>query len=116
MTQISYAVNETPVPESTLVDLFFEGIDRWGDETAFQRFQTSDQIVDITPFIAPNTRVRFRVTNDDRGDFLFVDNAQIGFSIGGGSGGSSLPRDRSERRSVGKCSGSGGGSESCDFG
>jgi long-chain acyl-CoA synthetase len=46
--QLAYAVNETPVPESTLVDLFFEGIDRWGDETAFQRFQTPDHIVDIT--------------------------------------------------------------------
>jgi long-chain acyl-CoA synthetase len=48
VTKLSYAANETPVPESTLTGLFFEAIDRWGAKTAFQRIETLDQIVDIS--------------------------------------------------------------------
>jgi len=48
VTTLSYAANKTPVPESTLTGLFFEGIDRWQDETAFQRLATADTIVDIS--------------------------------------------------------------------
>jgi long-chain acyl-CoA synthetase len=48
VTRVSYAANETPVPESTLTGLFFEAIDRWGAKTAFQRIATHDRIVDIS--------------------------------------------------------------------
>ena len=48
MTALDYYANETPVPESTLVDLFFEAVERFGDGPAFQRFESADRIVDIS--------------------------------------------------------------------
>lgn len=45
---LTYAANDTVVPEWTLTRLFFEAIDRWGDRTAFQRFEGADRIVDIS--------------------------------------------------------------------
>ena len=48
VTALTYASNETSVPESTLTSLFFEAIDRFGTEPAFQRFESADRIVDIS--------------------------------------------------------------------
>jgi long-chain acyl-CoA synthetase len=48
LSRLRYAANETSVPESTLCALFFEGVDRFGPEPAFQRFETAERIVDIT--------------------------------------------------------------------
>jgi long-chain acyl-CoA synthetase len=44
----SYVINETPVPESTLTQLFIEAIDRCDGAAAFQRFETADRIRDIS--------------------------------------------------------------------
>jgi long-chain acyl-CoA synthetase len=49
MTGRTYAANDTPVPESTLTELFFEAVDRFGQgAAAFQRFETADRIRDIS--------------------------------------------------------------------
>ncbi len=48
MTTLDYVSDETPVPESTLTDLFFEAVDRFGDGPAFQRLESEDTIVDIS--------------------------------------------------------------------
>lgn len=48
MTTLDYIADETPVPESTLTDLFFEAVDRFGGAAAFQRFESEDSIVDIS--------------------------------------------------------------------
>lgn len=45
---LKYASNDTVVPEWTLTRLFFEAVDRWGDRTAYQRFASADEIVDIS--------------------------------------------------------------------
>ena len=48
MSERSHAANPTPVPESTLTELFFEAVDRFGDDVAaFQRFETAERIRDI---------------------------------------------------------------------
>ena len=45
MSERSHAANPTPVPESTLTELFFEAVDRFGDDVAaFQRFETAERI------------------------------------------------------------------------
>lgn len=46
-TALTYAANDTVVPEWTLTRLFFEAVDRWGTRTAYQRFESADRIVDI---------------------------------------------------------------------
>jgi len=43
----TYAADDRSVPESTLVELFFEAVDRFGDAPAFQRFETAERVVDI---------------------------------------------------------------------
>ncbi|MDX1645514.1 MAG: long-chain fatty acid--CoA ligase [Longimicrobiales bacterium] len=48
MSDRDYAADDTPVPESTLAELFFEAVDRFGDEAAFQRFESAERIVDIS--------------------------------------------------------------------
>ncbi len=48
MTALREASDPRSVPESTLVDLFFEAVDRFGSATAFQRLETADRIVDIS--------------------------------------------------------------------
>lgn len=48
MTTLDYIADATPVPESTLTDLFFEAVDRFGGAAAFQRFESEDSIVDIS--------------------------------------------------------------------
>ncbi len=48
MTTLDYIADETPVPESTLTDLFFEAVDRFGGAAALQRFESEDSIVDIS--------------------------------------------------------------------
>lgn len=47
MTSLSYAANDTPVPESTLTELFFEGVARHGSHPALQRLATAESVVDI---------------------------------------------------------------------
>jgi long-chain acyl-CoA synthetase len=48
MTTLSRVENDTELPESTLVELFLEGVDRFGDEPAFQRMETVDRAADIS--------------------------------------------------------------------
>ena len=48
MTERSYIANETPVPESTLTELFFDAVDRFGEGPALQRFESADRIRDIS--------------------------------------------------------------------
>lgn len=48
MTTLDYFSDETPVPESTLTDLFFEAVDRFGAAAAFQRFESENSVVDIS--------------------------------------------------------------------
>jgi long-chain acyl-CoA synthetase len=49
MSERSHADNPTPVPESTLTELFFEAVDRFGaGAAAFQRFETAEQIRDLS--------------------------------------------------------------------
>ncbi|MDZ7780863.1 MAG: long-chain fatty acid--CoA ligase [Gemmatimonadota bacterium] len=43
-----YASNPTPVPESTLTELFFESLDRHRDRVAFQRMPSEGVLEDIT--------------------------------------------------------------------
>ena len=43
-----YATDERRVPESTLVELFFEAVDRFGDHPALQRMATPDRLEDIS--------------------------------------------------------------------
>jgi long-chain acyl-CoA synthetase len=43
-----YAVNSTPVPESTLTQLFFESLDRGRSRVAFQRMPAEGVLEDIT--------------------------------------------------------------------
>ncbi len=43
-----YASDDRSVPESTLAELFFEALDRFGDAPAFQRFETAERVVDIS--------------------------------------------------------------------
>ena len=45
---VSHAKNDTPVPRSTLVELFFDAVDRHGDHVAFQRMVTETTLSDIT--------------------------------------------------------------------
>ena len=48
MTRLDYFANEASVPASTLTELFFEGVDRFGGAPAFQRLETADSISDIS--------------------------------------------------------------------
>jgi len=45
---LTYASNDTPVPESTLVELFFDAIDRFGDKVAFRRVRSETEIDSVT--------------------------------------------------------------------
>lgn len=47
-TTLDYFANEGPVPASTLTGLFFEAVERFGDRAALQRFESAEQLVDIT--------------------------------------------------------------------
>ncbi len=44
----TYAVDRRPVPESTLVELFFEAVDRHGDRAALQRLSSPDTLESIS--------------------------------------------------------------------
>jgi long-chain acyl-CoA synthetase len=48
VSTLSYTVNETPVPRSTLVELFFEAADRHRGRVALQRMVTETSLEDIT--------------------------------------------------------------------
>ena len=48
MSRLDYVANERSVPASTLVRLFLEGVDRFSDAPAFQRFETAERITDIS--------------------------------------------------------------------
>ena len=48
MTDLDYYADETPVPESTLTELFFEAVDRFAEGAAFQLFASASRIVDIS--------------------------------------------------------------------
>ena len=43
-----YAANDTPVPESTLVHLFFEAVDELGDRPALRRVRSETEITDVS--------------------------------------------------------------------
>jgi long-chain acyl-CoA synthetase len=45
---LTYAANHTPVPESTLVELFFEAIDEFGAKPALRRVRSETQIDDVS--------------------------------------------------------------------
>ena len=45
---LSHYSDETPVPESTLTDLFFEAVDQYGDGPALQRFRSEGEVADIS--------------------------------------------------------------------
>ena len=61
MTVLTHVANETELPESTLVELFLEGVDRFGKLAAFQRMVAADRAVDI----------RFDETGPDRVQSVF---------------------------------------------
>ena len=48
MTSTSYAANDTPVPESTLVELFFEAVSARPDAAALQRFASETELEDVS--------------------------------------------------------------------
>ncbi|HUF76196.1 MAG TPA: long-chain fatty acid--CoA ligase [Longimicrobiales bacterium] len=48
MSSTSYATDDRRVPESTLVELFFDAVDRFGDHTALQRMPTPESLEDIS--------------------------------------------------------------------
>ena len=71
-TTLDYFANEAQVPASTLTGLFFEAIDRFGDEPALQRFETADRIMDISYADVLRDVMRvggaLRASGVDRGD------------------------------------------------
>jgi long-chain acyl-CoA synthetase len=48
MTTLSYASDDTVIPESTLTELFFEAIDRHGDATALEHLMSATELRGIT--------------------------------------------------------------------
>ncbi|MDA0327605.1 MAG: long-chain fatty acid--CoA ligase [Gemmatimonadetes bacterium] len=48
MTALDYFANDTPVPDSTLTELFFEGVTRNPGAAACQRLETAERVVDIS--------------------------------------------------------------------
>jgi long-chain acyl-CoA synthetase len=45
---LSHTINETPVPRSTLVELFFEAVEQHRGRVAFQRMTSETSLEDIT--------------------------------------------------------------------
>ena len=48
MASTSYAADDRQVPESTLVELFFDAVDRLGDQAALQRMPTAESVEDLS--------------------------------------------------------------------
>ena len=48
MSSVTYAANDLPVPQSTLVELFFDAIDRHAGKVAFRRVRSETEIVDVS--------------------------------------------------------------------
>jgi len=48
VTHLSYVIDDTPVPESTLAILFLDAVERYGDAAAFQRFVSEGVLEDIS--------------------------------------------------------------------
>jgi len=48
VTSVTYASNDTPVPESTLVELFFEVVSSRPGATAYQRFVSETELEDVS--------------------------------------------------------------------
>jgi long-chain acyl-CoA synthetase len=48
MSSTSYAADGRPVPESTLVELFFDAVDRHGEHAAFQRMPTAASVESLS--------------------------------------------------------------------
>ena len=48
MTGLPSFTDDTPVPESTLVDLFFEAVDARGDLAALQRLHADGRLEDLS--------------------------------------------------------------------
>lgn len=48
MSTLSYYADDRPVSEGTLVELFFEAVDRFGDAAALQRMTTETTVEDIS--------------------------------------------------------------------
>lgn len=76
MTDLSLFANDTPVPESTLTELFFEAVDRFGDAAAFQRLESGGRIVDISYAHALKTIRRvsaaLQASGFERGDRIAI--------------------------------------------
>jgi long-chain acyl-CoA synthetase len=47
-SNLQYAANDTPVPESTLVDLFFMAVEEFGDKAALRRVRSETQVTDVS--------------------------------------------------------------------
>ena len=67
MTRSSYAANDTPVPESTLVELFFESVSSRPDATALQRFASEAQLADVSYQDTLRTAKRIAASLDGAG-------------------------------------------------
>jgi long-chain acyl-CoA synthetase len=48
VSSLTYAANDLPVPESTLVELFFDAIDRFPTKVAFRRVRSETELSGIT--------------------------------------------------------------------
>jgi len=48
VTNLSFFANDSPVPESTLVELFFDALDRHRGRAAFQRMESETALADIS--------------------------------------------------------------------
>lgn len=48
MSSVTYAANDLPVPESTLVELFFESLDRHAGKVAFRRVRSETEVASVT--------------------------------------------------------------------
>jgi len=67
VTRSSYAANDTPVPESTLVELFFESVSSRPDATALQRFASEAQLADVSYQDTLRTAKRIAASLDGAG-------------------------------------------------
>ena len=48
MTTLTEVANEASVPETTLTRLFFEAIDKYGEQVAFERFVSEGELAGIS--------------------------------------------------------------------
>ena len=60
MTALTQIANETPLPESTLIELFLEGVDRFGEAAAFQRMESADLVL-LLVFVGSSDGIYLRL-------------------------------------------------------